>query len=432
DEDSITMAVAAAMECLAGIDLETVDGVLLASTSAPFREKQASSLIAGALGLRRDIKTADYAHSLRAATQALSASADAVETGRCRNVLVLASDCRLAAPGSDLERNFGDGAAALLVGGESGAARITADHSISSEFIGVWRTGDDPYVRSWEDRFVLKEGYAREVRTVVESLLADSGYRARDFDHVAVYGPDPRSHAALLTSLGLQRKAEAIRLLFERVGNTGAAFAPMMLVAALEVSGPGQKILLVSQGDGADAFVVEVTGRISADSLKQSLCYRSRRPKYIPNYSKYLNIRSILERDPQRLPDDLSSLPLWWRDHVQTIGLYGQKCRVCGMVAFPKQRICPGCQTKDQAEDYRLANKKGTLFTFTRDFLVPTPNPPTVTAFVDFEGGGRIFCELTDIDPDEVAIGSPVETTFRRIHDAGGLPHYGWKCRPEG
>src|SRR5215831_8149601 len=37
DEDSLTMGVAAAIECLKGLDRTTVDGVLFASTTYPFK-----------------------------------------------------------------------------------------------------------------------------------------------------------------------------------------------------------------------------------------------------------------------------------------------------------------------------------------------------------------------------------------------------------
>ena len=46
DEDSITMAVAAARNCLSGIDHDQVDDLFLATTTSPYRQKQASSLVA--------------------------------------------------------------------------------------------------------------------------------------------------------------------------------------------------------------------------------------------------------------------------------------------------------------------------------------------------------------------------------------------------
>jgi hydroxymethylglutaryl-CoA synthase len=55
DEDALTMAVAAAIDCLASVDRNTVDGVYFATTTSPFREKQAATFIARALDLRCDI-----------------------------------------------------------------------------------------------------------------------------------------------------------------------------------------------------------------------------------------------------------------------------------------------------------------------------------------------------------------------------------------
>jgi 3-hydroxy-3-methylglutaryl CoA synthase len=433
DEDSITMAVAAGVDCLRDGDRDAVDGLYFACTTSPFEEKQASSLIAGALNLRSDIHTADFAHSLRTATQAFIAAADAVRSGRCRTVLVIASDCRQAAPGSDLELRLGDAAAAFLIGSGSGAARLVADTSLNSEFIGVWRTAGEPFVKSWEERFVIQEGYTRDILKVVEALFAKSGLQARDIAQAAIYGPDPRSQAGVLKKLGLGKlvlgkTAETSALLFERVGNAGAAFAPLMLVAALDAAAPGQKILFVSQGDGADAFVFEV-GDPPAPARRRGLERQIARASYIATYALYLNTRSLLERDPQRLPEDPALLPAWWRDHDQSLGLNGQKCRVCGMVQFPKQRVCSGCQARDSGEDYPLAGRTGKIFTFTHDYLVAAADPPTATAFIDFEDGGRIFCELTDTDSAAAAIGMPVEATFRLIHKSGGLPHYSWKCR---
>jgi uncharacterized OB-fold protein len=52
-----------------------------------------------------------------------------------------------------------------------------------------------------------------------------------------------------------------------------------------------------------------------------------------------------------------------------------------------------------------------------------------VFAVVDFDGGGRLPVELTDVDPDEVAIGARVEMTFRKLFTADGIHNYFWKAR---
>ena len=51
-------------------------------------------------------------------------------------------------------------------------------------------------------------------------------------------------------------------------------------------------------------------------------------------------------------------------------------------------------------------------------------------AVVDFDGGGRLPVELTDVDPDDVQVGDRVEMTFRRLSSADGIHNYFWKARP--
>jgi 3-hydroxy-3-methylglutaryl CoA synthase len=86
DEDALTMAVAAATDCLRGIDRASVDAVLFASTSFAFKEKQGAAIVAKALDLRRDVATADLGDSLRAGTNALRAALDAVRAGSAKRV----------------------------------------------------------------------------------------------------------------------------------------------------------------------------------------------------------------------------------------------------------------------------------------------------------------------------------------------------------
>src|SRR2546422_10973687 len=202
DEDAVTMAVAAAIDCLRGVERASVDGVLFASTSYPLKEKQGAALVARALDLRRDVMTADLGDSLRAGTTALRTAVDAVKAGSAKRVLVVVGETRMAAPRSALEPSLGDGAAAFLVGAEDVALALAASHAVADEIIDVWRTEGDPFVHAWEDRFVVDHGYRDNVREVVEALFAKSGVTAKDLTRVVLYGPDARSHAAMVRELG--------------------------------------------------------------------------------------------------------------------------------------------------------------------------------------------------------------------------------------
>ena len=78
----------------------------------------------------------------------------------------------------------------------------------------------------------------------------------------------------------------------------------------------------------------------------------------------------------------------------------------------------------------QLADTPATVATFTVDRLAYTPSPPLVAAVIDFDGGGRFRCQLTDVDPAHIAIGDRVEMTFRKIVTANGIHNYFWKARP--
>ena len=124
DEDSVTMAVAAGADALGGRDRAGIDGIIFASTTAPYAEKQAAAIVAAALDLRPDIFAADIGNTLRAGTTALKAALDAVAAGSARQVLVVIADSRQGPPRGDTERNAGDGAAAFVIASGSAAGGV--------------------------------------------------------------------------------------------------------------------------------------------------------------------------------------------------------------------------------------------------------------------------------------------------------------------
>jgi 3-hydroxy-3-methylglutaryl CoA synthase len=428
DEDAVTMGVAAAVDCLRNVDRASVDGVLFASTSYAFKEKQGAAIIAKALDLRRDVLTADLGDSLRAGTGALRAAADAVGAGSAKRVLVVAADTRMAAPRTALEASLGDAAAAFLVGGAEVAVGVEASHAVADEIIDVWRTEGDPFVHAWEDRFVVDHGYRASVREVVEGLLRKTGLGPRDFTKVVLYGPDARSHGAVARELGFQA-AQVEDPLFGKVGNAGAAFAPLLLAAAVAEARAGQRLLLVGYGDGADAFVLRTTPDVERLEGRRGVSWHLARRAQMPGYDAYLRFRQLLATEHDRRAGAGLSATKHFRDRDDEVSLLGQRCRRCGTVQYPFQRVCFRCYARDDFERVRLSDKVGTLKSFTFDNFAGSPSPPLVATVTDVEGA-RLYLQMTDVDPKEVKLDLPVELTFRKIHDAGGTPNYYWKCTP--
>ncbi len=428
DEDAVTMGVAAAIDCLTGIDRATVDGVLFASTSYPFKEKQGAAIIAKALDLRRDVLTADLGDSLRAGMTALRTAADSVRSGSATRVLVVVSDARLAAPRSAMEANLGDGAAAFLIGGDAVALDLTAHHAVSDEIVDVWRTDGDPFVHGWEDRFVVDHGYRHNVREVVTGLLARTTLAPKDFQKLVLFGPDARSHAAVAKELGFSPE-QVQDPLFGKVGNAGAAMTPLLLAAAVESATRGDRVLVVAYGDGAEAVILEATPTVERLEGRRGVAWHLARRGEFPTYDMYLRFRQLLAVEFDRRAGAGLSATKHFRDRDVDVTLLAQRCRRCQQTQYPRQRVCFTCYARDQFDPVRLSDKVGTLRSFTFDNFAGSPNPPLVAGIVDVEGA-RLYLQMTDVAPKEVTLKMPVELTFRKIHEAGGTPNYYWKCTP--
>lgn len=430
DEDSLTMAVEAVLDCLNGMDGKQVDGLYFATTSPPYLEKQSASIIRAAADLREDIFSADIAHSLRGATSAMKAAIDAVQAGSAKRVMVVASDCRIPAPNSEFEPILGDGAAALLIGDSDIAVNIEGSYHLSSEFIDVWKKPEDTYMQAWEDRFIREEGYLKILPQAVSALMKNHQLSPKQITKAAFYGPDARTHAAMASAMGLNAKTQVQDPMFDSLGNTGTAFAPMILVAALEEAKPGDRILYATYGDGADAYILRVNEHIEKVRNRRGIKRHLASKLMLPGYGKYVEIRELMEWEAERRPNRPSSLPVLWRERQQIFALYGQKCKECGNVQYPKQRICIYCQTKDKFDPIKLSDKKGKLFTFSMDERAMEIVLPKVFSVVDLDCGGRFYSIMTDRDTKKIEVGMPLELTFRRQLEGSGLHNYFWRVRP--
>ena len=426
DEDSITMGVAAAIDCLQSIDRSKIDSVLFASTSYPFREKQGAALIAKALDLRRDVATSDVSGSLRAGVAALRNAIDSVAAGSARTVLVIASDCRMGAPKGALESKLGDGAVALLVSDAKPVATLEASHAIADEIQDLWRAADERYTHTWEDRFVVSEGYTPVVVEAVSGLLEKAGLAASDFTTVALYGPDARSHGGVVRKLGL--KPEQVQNpLYGKLGNTGCAFALMLFAHALESAKPGDRILVVCYGDGAEALSFEITEHIEKLDARRGVSGYLADRKSLKSYDSYLRSRNLQPKEYEAGGGGGLSATIRFRERDADISFVGARCTSCQQVHFPKQRVCYKCFAKDTFEPYRLSDKKGKLLAHTFDYFFPAPEPPAIMIMADIDGC-HVQIQLANATPEDAVLDMPVEFVFRKIHDAGGVPNYFWKA----
>jgi hydroxymethylglutaryl-CoA synthase len=413
DEDATTMAVEAARRVAAG-GADPPGAIYFATTTPPYLDKTNAAAIHAALDLGHEGFAVDIAGSARSAVGASRAAA----TG---GGLVVMADMVTGLPGSGDERDGSDGAAAFLFGPvEEAAVEMVSSASATAEFLDRWRLPGELASHRWEERFGL-EMYLPLIEQAVAGALAEAGLKRTD--HVVVSSPHARAAAAASKRLGAAPGPHGL-------GYAGAADIGLRFAATLDRARPGETILNVSAVDGCDAAVLRATNRI-ADARRGSPVGEQLEGGRAVSYATYLTWRGLLDREPPRRPDpERPAGPPAARAEAWKFAFVGSRCRRCGHVHVPPRRVCVGCGAVDEMERAPLADREGTVATYTVDRLAFSPSPPMIDAVVDFDGGGRYTLEVADAAPEEVEIGTRLELTFRRLYTTGGVHNYFWKVRP--
>jgi hydroxymethylglutaryl-CoA synthase len=434
DEDAVTMAIDAILDCTKGIDRESIDCLLAASCSSPYGEKQLAAVAASALDFGDDTMTADVTGSLRAGTTAMMMAADRIKAGSAKKVLVSASDMRLGWPTSPQEANIGDGAAAVLLGDTDVIASIEGCYSETSDFTDLWRPTTDKFVHSWSDRFTLAEGYQPMMRKAISNAMKKFGVTPADITKLVYNAPDARSHGGIAGALKFDAKTQVQYPLFNEMGNTGSAFPLMLLVAALEQAKAGDTLLVAGYGDGVDVMLLKVTDQIEKAKDRHGVLGYLKSKKMLPSYLKYLRLRHLFHVEPARYTPVTPGLAQLWRERDSLLKLHASKCNQCGWIDFPIRRICPQCLSKDDYTQIKLLDEKVTVYSFSADsvaVIAEVTDPPLGRAIIDFEGGARLEIEMTDYgNIEDMKVGQFMEMTFRRLERQGDVAAYGWKCKP--
>jgi 3-hydroxy-3-methylglutaryl CoA synthase len=435
DEDPVTMAVEAARDALAGRDRGSVRELRFASTTFPFLDRLNAGVVAEALRLSEEIAAGDVGATQRAATSAL---ASALKGGT--ETLVVAAEKREARAASPLEMASGDGAAAVVVGpasekGGEPLAVLKGSATRTVDFVDHYRTADSVYDYQWEERWIRDAGYMPTVPPLIGRCLGEAGVSAADVTHFCM--PATLSRVAGMVAKAAGIAEGAVRDNLAAVcGDTGAAHPLVMLVAALEDAAPGDRILVVGFGQGADALLFEVTPAI----MKRPGCLGVKghlaRKREETGYAKFLAFNDTveIERGMRAEADKLTPLSAMWRNREAVTGFVGGHCRQCGTLQFPRSRVCvnPNCNAVDSQDPHPFAEKRARINSYTADRLTYSPDPPACYGMIQFDDGGRWMMDFTDIDADELAVGQPMRMMFRikDIDSQRGFRRYFWKAAP--
>lgn len=424
DEDATSMAVEASRNLMRSVTARP-DTVLFATATPPYLDKTNANVIHAALDLPSAVFAADVAGSARCSDAALRQALDS-----SRPTLVVAADVRTGRPSSADEANGGDAAVAFMIGGDADGPVIAewiGGASSTHEFLDRWRLPEWDYSRVWEERFG-EHVYVPLAVEAVAAALKDCDLTPDDLDAVVVTGLHARAVRLTAKAAGLDA-ARVVDDLAATVGNSGTAHPGLVLASALDGARPGQTIMVVHLADGCTASVFRTTDAIADYAPSVTVADQLAAGYDGLRYNDFLTWRGMLDREPPRRPDPESPAgPPTFRSERWKYAFVGSRDRSSGAIHLPPQRVSVKGGAVDDMEPVPMADVPATVATFTVDRLAYSLAPPTIAVVIDFDGGGRFTCQLTDAT--EVAIGDRVQMTFRRIMTANGIHNYFWKAKP--
>jgi 3-hydroxy-3-methylglutaryl CoA synthase len=433
DEDAVTMAVEAARDCLTDLPRDAIRAVQLASTSFPFEDRLNSGIVAQALNLGADISSLDVGASQRAATAGLAAALQSSGGP----TLFLASEKRRTKVGSTLEMTSGDGAAALLIGSGKLIAKFVGAHSRTVDFVDHYRGQGFAYDYVWEERWIRDEGYAKIVPATLAGLFKKTGIEAASIAHFCMPCTLGKVAASVAKKAGIPEAAVRDNL-HAVCGEAGTAHALVMLADALAAAKPGERILVVGFGQGCDALLFEATAELAKLPPRLGVRGYLARRREETNYNRFLAFNDLvkLERGMRAELDKQTALSTLYRKRDMILGLVGGRCEKCGTLQFPKSNVCvnPDCNAFHTQTDHPFAEMSGKVNSHTADQLTYSPDPPAIFGMVQFDDGGRLMADFTDVDISEVSVGLKMRMVFRiKDYDSQrGFTRYFWKATPAG
>lgn len=115
--------------------------------------------------------------------------------------------------------------------------------------------------------------------------------------------------------------------------------------------------------------------------------------------------------------------------------LIGNRCKKCGLTAFPKTPVCPKCQIQDTMEEAKFEGK-GTLDSFSIvQAALPGFKAPSIQAYINLDDGPKIWSLVTGCEPTEDALkmGMKMEMVIDSVREDGeGNELISYQFKPAG
>ncbi len=265
DVDTITLSVEAARNAIkrAQINPQDIGAVYVGSESHPYAVKPSGTTVAEAIGCIPDCHCADFEFACKAGSEAMFVCLGLVKSGYMKYALAVGGDTSQGAPGDALEYSASAGAAAFIMGTKNVIAEALHTYSFMSDTPDFWRREHEFYPQHG-GRFTGEPAYFRTVTGAAAGILKKAKMKPQDFKYVVFHQPNGKFPMRVGKMLGFKKEQIEPGWLTPRLGNTYSGSSPLGLTSTLDISKPGDLILMISYGSGAgsDAFVWRVTDRI--------------------------------------------------------------------------------------------------------------------------------------------------------------------------
>lgn len=298
DEDTITMAIEAARTALrrSGIAVDTLGGIWVGTESKPYEVKPSATLVAAAIGARRELLAADVEFACKAGSISMQAAVGGVGSHMMEMALAIGVDAAQARPGDVLENTAGCGAAAMLIGPADGAAAIIEESlSYVSNTPDFFRREGAAYPQHG-GRFTEEPGYFHHTLSASRLMLEKVGAMPSDFAYAVFHQPIPKLVERAAKVLGFTPKQIAQGMCVHQIGNAYAGSSMLGLAAVLDIAKPGERIFYCSYGSGAgsDAFVLTVTEHIERCRDAYTVERYLGRTSFLHGYGHYLRLTGAI------------------------------------------------------------------------------------------------------------------------------------------
>jgi len=415
DEDAMTLA----FEAAENIPKQNIDGIFFASSTPVFHNRYHASFLADLLNLPQGILAIDFINSSRSGTDALLLANDLINSGKYKNILVIASDVHFPAIGKELATPFGHAACSILLSSDKGIAEITSAGSFSSSF-------DEEFFYKgkniqYDPRFSRDAGF----KTNMTSSLKKFVLNPKPFDAVVLNSLYARMAGGIFAKVGFEEKQFAKDVLTSKIGNAGAVHALLLLIN--EIENEKKNILLADYTNGTNFFEIKnnctLKGKCFQDQLKNF--------ESVNSYQDYLLLRKAgnFNSAKYETKEMFSSEMMQEREKGTLQYLKGLKCEKCGTIYYLKSARCKKCKCEKFSEVQ--LSKTGSVYTFTSEHYFPTSFPPITMVVVDLDGGGRLTVQQTDTmypERNKIEIGSKVKLVLRKMIENDAKPNYFWKA----